>query len=102
MILQHSGYRVLEASEGSEAIALVAEHGARGIHLLLTDLIMPRMSGWELAQEVRGLLPGIRVLFTSGYPDAATAKVNDPDALFIQKPFTPANLTERVRAALGS
>ena len=104
VILRDSGYRVLEASEGSEAIALVDEHGARGIQLLLTDLIMPRMSGANLARQIRRLLPGIQVLYTSGYSDAAMAEVlaQDPEALFIQKPFTPADLTKHVRMALGS
>jgi two-component system, cell cycle sensor histidine kinase and response regulator CckA len=103
-ILRESGYRVLEASEGSEAIALVDEHGARGIQLLLTDLIMPRMSGAELARQLRRKLPSIQVLYTSGYSDAALAKVlaRDPGAMFIQKPFTPSDLTKHVRMALGS
>jgi FixJ family two-component response regulator len=65
---------------------------------------MPRMSGLDLAHEVRRLLPGIRVLYTSGYADAAMEKVrvHDPEATFIEKPFTPTELTAHVEAALGS
>ena len=103
-ILRDSGYRVLEASEESEAIALVNERDERGIQLLLTDLIMPRMGGAELARQLRRQLPDIQVLYTSGYSDAAMAQVlaQDPEALFIQKPFTPSDLTRHVRMALGS
>ncbi len=100
-ILRDNGYRVLEASE---AIALVDERDARGIQLLLTDLMMPRMSGAELASQLRRQLPGIQVVYTSGYSDAVMAQVlaQDPEAMFIQKPFTPSDLTKHVRMALGS
>lgn len=103
-ILRDSGYRVLEASEGSEAIALVDERDARGIQLLLTDLMMPRMSGAELASQLRRQLPGIQVVYTSGYSDAVMAQVlaQDPEAMFIQKPLTPSDLTKHARMALGS
>ena len=103
-VLRDSGYRVLEASDGSEALELVSEQGARRIHLLLTDLTMPRIGGLELARQVRQLLPGIRVLYTSGYSVAAMeeVRVHDPEAMFIEKPFTPSELAAHVRAALGS
>jgi signal transduction histidine kinase/CheY-like chemotaxis protein len=103
-VLRDSGYRVLEASEGSEALELVSEQGACGIHLLLTDLTMPRIGGLDLARQVRRLLPGIRVLYTSGYSGAAMeeVRIHDPEAMFIGKPFTPSELAEHVKAALGS
>ena len=103
-VLRDSGYRVLEASEGSEALELVSEQGAYGIDLLLTDLTMPRIGGLDLARQIRCLLPGIRVLYTSGYSGAAKEKVrvHDPEAMFIEKPFTPSELAAHVRAALGS
>jgi CheY-like chemotaxis protein len=103
-VLRDNGYRVLEASEGEEALELVSEQGARGIALLLTDLTMPRISGLNLASQVRRLLPGIRVLYTSGYSGAAKEKVraHDPEATFIEKPFTPTELAAHVKAALES
>lgn len=103
-VLRDDGYRVLEASEGLEALELVSKQGARGIHLLLTDMTMPRIGGLDLARKVRQLLPGIRVLYTSGYSGAAKEKVrvHDPEATFIEKPFTPSELSAHVKAALGS
>jgi DNA-binding NtrC family response regulator len=97
-ILQSNGYRVIVASDPADAIATSQTHPA--IDLLLTDVVMPKMSGRELATRVMAARPKIRVLFMSGYADIALA----PNALlaesFIAKPFTPEALLKRVRSIL--
>jgi DNA-binding NtrC family response regulator len=72
------------------------------IHLLLTDVIMPRESGRALVERLRPLRPEMQVLYMSGYTNEAIVRhgVLDPDTLFIQKPFTPVGLELRVRAAI--
>jgi PAS domain S-box-containing protein len=102
-ILEHAGYHVLEASRGEEAVRLCLER-AGPIDLLLTDVVMPETSGKEVANRLTELLPGLRVLFMSGYTDAAIVHhgVLDSDVEFIQKPFSPAALCRRVREVLDS
>ena len=102
-ILSRQGYRVLEASSGSAALALVRDYRAR-IDLLLTDVVMPQMSGPDLARELRMLHPEIKILFMSGYTDGAIAMQGalPPDMPLVQKPFTSANLHRQVREALGT
>jgi CheY-like chemotaxis protein len=100
--LESIGYAVLEASSGAEAL----EHakGFQGpIHLLLTDVVMPGMSGPELAGELASLRPGIKVIFTSGYTNDAIARqgVLDPAVAVIQKPYRPKALARKVREILG-
>jgi two-component system cell cycle sensor histidine kinase/response regulator CckA len=100
-ILELSGYAVLIARHGSEAL-LVAQQHAGPIHLLVTDVVMPRMSGRDLAERLVASRPEIRVLFMSGYADGAIAHqdVLAPGAAFVQKPFTPDVLARKVRATL--
>jgi CheY-like chemotaxis protein len=100
-ILEGGGYAVLQACDAQEAV-LMAERHAGPIHLLLTDVIMPRQSGRALVERLRPLRPEMRVLYMSGYTNEAIVRhgVLDPDTLFIQKPFTPAGLAQKVRAAL--
>jgi PAS domain S-box-containing protein len=100
-MLTRQGYRVLEASSGSSALALAREHRER-IDLLLTDVVMPQMSGPDLAREVRSSHPEIRVLFMSGYTDTAIAMQGTlaADTPFMHKPFTAADLQRKVREAL--
>jgi DNA-binding response OmpR family regulator len=100
-ILENAGFRVLPAPNGAEAL-LIAEQYPDGIDLLLTDVVMPEMSGRELAQKVAGLNGAIKVLFTSGYTDNAIVHhgVLDAGARFIQKPFSSADLTHKVRDVL--
>ena len=100
-ILTENGYNVLEAASGKAALAICASYNG-SIDLLLTDVIMPRMGGRELKDQVVKLLPAIHVLFMSGYTDDAVANrgVFDSDTAFIEKPFTPEALSRKVREAL--
>ena len=100
-ILEVSGYTVLQACDPLEAVVMAERHPGP-IHLLLTDVIMPRQSGRALVERLRPLLPEMQVLYMSGYTNEAIVRhgVLDPDTLFIQKPFTPDALGHRVRAAL--
>jgi two-component system, cell cycle sensor histidine kinase and response regulator CckA len=102
-ILQESGYKVLEASLASEALRICQEY--RGpIHLMLTDVIMPQMSGKRLATALEELRPEIAVLYMSGYTDDALAHhgVLDPNTPLLQKPFTPEALSRKVRKILDA
>ncbi len=99
--LQLSGYEVLVARHGIEALLTGAKHmGA--IHLLLTDVAMPQMSGPEVAEKLTGVRPDIKVLYMSGYPDHPVFEQGGfkRDTAFLQKPFTPNVLTQKVREVL--
>lgn len=101
-ILEKQGYRVLEVSEGSEAIRICKENEGP-IHLLLTDVVMPGMSGRELADRLLSLHTEIKVLYMSGYPDNAIVHhgVLEKGMNYIQKPFTVEGLVRKVRQALN-
>jgi PAS domain S-box-containing protein len=100
--LQRRGYQVLEAATAEDAHSICREHTA-DIHLLLTDVIMPGITGPALAEQLRGLRPGLKVLFMSGYAaDVIGQRGVPPDEIqFLQKPFTPRELNAKVRRALG-
>jgi PAS domain S-box-containing protein len=102
-VLTRSGYTVLEATNGGEALVLCGQR-TEPIHLLLTDMMMPGMTGTELAARLLPLRPGIRVLYMSGYTEYGTIDNAGLPAgsLFIQKPFTTAALARKVREALDS
>jgi two-component system, cell cycle sensor histidine kinase and response regulator CckA len=99
-ILARHGYRVIETRNGSEALLASEQHDGT-IHLLLTDVIMPQMSGSQLAERVGPTRPDMKVLFMSGYTDGAIAGRLAPGVAFLQKPLTPAALTRKVREVLG-
>ena len=102
-VLRKHGYAVLETGEADEALRLAKDHPG-GIGLLLTDTVMPRMSGPELAECVSRLRPGIRVLLTSGYPDNAVGfqGVIGEGTAFLGKPFTSEALARKVREMLDT
>lgn len=101
-ILMQAGYNVLDAKGGEEAIRLCRTH-VGPIDLLLTDVVMPEISGKEVADRLKELRPQIRVLFMSGYTDEAIVEhgVLDANVEFIQKPFTWVRLTKKVRDVLN-
>jgi two-component system cell cycle sensor histidine kinase/response regulator CckA len=100
-VLRRLGYAVHEASSGTEALRLFTEH-VSSIQMIVTDVVMPGMSGGELAQRVRAVRPAMRILFVSGYTDDKVVRrgVLHGEEDFLQKPFTPMVLAQRVRAAL--
>lgn len=100
-VLEKYGYTVLEASNGEEALSVADRHPGR-VDLLLSDVVMPRMGGPELAQALLQKRPDLRVLFMSGYTDHPMVRrgVVDAGVAFLQKPFTPTALVSRVRELL--
>jgi CheY-like chemotaxis protein len=100
--LRVKGYTVLEADGGESALEVARRH--RGvIHLLLSDMVMPKMSGGELAAKLIALRPETRIAFMSGYSEFSRGDLNKgfPEAPVLQKPFSPASLVEIVREALA-
>jgi CheY-like chemotaxis protein len=97
-ILQRNGYRVVECRNGGEAL-LICEQHQEAIDLLVTDVIMPRMNGPELAVRLATLRPKMKVLYMSGYTDGALVELASGTA-FLQKPLTPTTLTRKVREVL--
>jgi len=100
-VLRQHGYQVLEALDVPDALRICREHPER-IHLLLTDVVMPVMSGRELAERVAQIRPEIKVLYMSGYTDNIVVShgVTSIDKEFLQKPFTPRSLARKVRETL--
>ena len=99
-ILGEGGYKVLEAADGEHALALIAEHRSE-IDLVLTDVVMPRIGGPELIARLREIRPESKVLYMSGYTDRTVPLEQSARAAFIQKPFTPAQLGQRLREILN-
>jgi CheY-like chemotaxis protein len=100
-VLGAAGYTVLTAANGGEALLTCEAHPGL-IHLVLTDVVMPKMSGKALVERLAVLRPGLKVLFMSGYTDNAILHhgVLDPGTQFIGKPFNAADLTQKVREVL--
>jgi len=103
LILRGIGYEVLDAGDGEEALA-IAERHTHPIRLLLTDVIMPGMNGKELAAQLAGSQPSIKVIYMSGYTDRIMSEsgVLDSSVAFLQKPFLPEKLTELVQLMLSN
>jgi signal transduction histidine kinase len=102
LVLENQGYRVLRASSGLEGIRVAQELKDQVIDLVITDVIMPRMGGREMAELIRKGMPRVKLLFTSGYPDdtADDPGFPTPSVAFLAKPYTPAQLARRVRGLL--
>jgi CheY-like chemotaxis protein len=103
MVLQKQGYSVLAARNGDQALRLCEQH-LGDIDLIATDLVMPGMSGRELAEQVLAMYPGTKLLYMSGYADDAVVRhgVLESHLPFLQKPYTPEVLARKVREALDA
>ncbi|MCP9446962.1 MAG: response regulator [Nitrospira sp.] len=98
-LLKKLGYRVCAVRNGVEA-CLIGTQQIGGIDLLLTDVVMPGMSGIEVARRLRVIKPDLKLLFISGYPDDAGIGANDQASAYVQKPFTPETLARTIRELL--
>jgi CheY-like chemotaxis protein len=101
-VLSRAGYQVLDADSADEALRVASGH-ADAIDLLLTDVIMPGPTGVELAERLQAIRGNVPVLFMSGYADTAVVRngLLAHEAAFLQKPFTPAALLDKVRQVLN-
>ncbi len=99
--LEQLGYRVLVAEDPESALALVSQPPER-VHLLITDVVLPGMTGLDLARELTAIQPDVRTLYISGYADAVLAREGTrPKAShFLQKPFSAADLFKRIHQIL--
>ena len=102
-ILKRQGYNVLEAEDGEMALRIVQKHNGNPIHLVLTDVVMPGMSGHELSDRLKAQCPEMKVIFMSGYTDESIIEKHGlmaPGIHFIQKPFQPDALVKKIRSVL--
>jgi PAS domain S-box-containing protein len=102
-IIERDGYTVLEAGRAADAIDLCMQHGDV-IKLLVSDVVMPEMAGPKLAEHLKNIVPGLKVLFVSGYTDDAVFRhgILNPGAAFLQKPFSAQALTNKMRQVLDT
>jgi CheY-like chemotaxis protein len=101
-ILLRNGYRVLDACNAGEAFLICEQHG-EAIDLLLTDVVLPKMTGWQLAERLAPMRPDMKVLFMSGYINDAEVqrRIQEANAAFLQKPLTPESFARKVREVLA-
>jgi PAS domain S-box-containing protein len=102
-VLEERGYKVLESTSPEDALQIGERH-KEPVHLLLTDVVLPRMSGRKIAEHLALLRPGMKVLYMSGYTDDSVVRqgVLEANTAFLQKPFTPASLARKVREVLDT
>jgi two-component system, cell cycle response regulator CpdR len=98
-VLTEKGFDVLVASDGYEAVRLLTEHH---VDLLVTDIVMPGISGFELARQAKVMRPHLRVLYTTGYAEQAQRRHDNPCGKLMPKPFRPAELVSEVKEALSA
>ncbi len=101
-VLEGDGHRVLTAASGEEALAACEEHPG-DIKLFIVDVVIPDLSGPALSERLKQQRPGAKVVYTSGYGEAAAVALRqrDPSADFLKKPFSPDELSETVRRSLA-
>jgi CheY-like chemotaxis protein len=101
-MLQRAGFTVLQASDGADAMRVMSEHTGP-VHALVTDVVMPGVGGPELARRLREVRPDLPTLFISGYTEEGvrTQGVLQPDAAYLEKPFSPEDLIRKVREVLA-
>ncbi|MGH7600174.1 MAG: PAS domain S-box protein, partial [bacterium] len=103
-LLRERGYHILVAANGDEALQLARAHAKDKIHILITDVVMPRLSGKMVADQIKALQPDMKVLFISGYADDTSIQSGKGNAslAFLQKPFSPALLAHKIREMLDA
>jgi two-component system cell cycle sensor histidine kinase/response regulator CckA len=101
-VLESLGYNVLRANNGQDGLRMAQEHTGSLIRLVVTDVVMPLMSGKVMAEWLKATYPDLKILFTSGYTDDIISKhgVLEPGVAFLPKPYNPASLAQKVRAVL--
>jgi DNA-binding response OmpR family regulator len=102
-VLQMSGYQVLVASNGQEALQIADKQG-KGVDLVLTDVIMPILNGPQMVAQLHRLFPRVKVVYMSGYTDShlSDLDLHESGATLLHKPFHPHTLIETIRKVLGS
>lgn len=99
MLLRRSGYHVTEAEGGEQALSILGHDGS--IELLVSDVVMPRMNGIELARAAAALRPGLPIMFVSGYSEQMAGGESIPAARLLRKPFRPAELIDLIEVTLA-
>jgi CheY-like chemotaxis protein len=100
-ILTQQGFHVFDAADGAEALEVASTYPDR-IHLLLTDVIMPKVNGLVLAERLLQERPDVSVMYMSGYIERSVVLAKQPESILLLKPFTPADLIRAVGQVLGS
>jgi len=98
-MLVRLGYTVLDVPDAGSALATAVSYGGP-IHLVLTDVVMPRLGGVEVARQVKALRGDVKVLLMSGYAGEPVLEVEEPGAAYLQKPFSPDVLASKIREVL--
>ena len=101
-LLSNEGYKVIEARNGAEGLKIAGETDR--IDLLLADMLLPELSGFDLAEQLLQLRPGLKILFVTGYieGDIVQRSIEELGASFLDQPFVPAALLQSVRDAIGT
>lgn len=100
-VLVSSGYGVISAHDGHEAMGIVKSY-CGSLDLLLSDIVLPQISGKQLSESATAIRPSMKTVYMSGYPESALQNFGWPNLPYLQKPFTPEELTRKVRQALSA